>query len=456
MTALSPYRSYTESGLDWSGDVPGHWDLVQLARLADEKKVKNTGLQESKVLSLSYGRIITKSDIYAGLSPADFSTYQIVEPGNIILRMTDLQNDQRSLRVGLAESRGIITSAYVCLRPSEFMEPRFLYRMLHDFDVKKMFYGMGAGVRQGLSYKELRKTVFPIPPSEEQQAIADFLGGMDARIARFIAARRKMIALLEEKKQAVITRAVTRGLNPEVPMKDSGIDWLGEIPAHWELRRSRYVFREVDLRATDESLPRLSMSQKYGLVPNTDIEAWRLQSTSAIGAKVADQDDLVLNRLKAHLAVFAHAPIRGTVSPDYTVLRPIPPASVRYFEALYRTPRYRDEFFKRTKGIVEGFWRLYTDAFYDVPVPYPNPEEQQAIANYIDGENARTSALIKRHQREIELMQEYRTRLISDVVTGKLDVRGVDLPAVEEVVGEEIEAAMEEESPEKDVVDVVR
>jgi len=313
-----------------------------------------------------------------------------------------------------------------------------------------------SAAQPGLAVERVTQVAAPLPPLSEQRVIAGFLDAMDEKITRFIAARRRMIALLEEQKQAIITQAVTRGLDPDVPLKPSGIDWLGDIPVHWEVKQSRYVFREIDARAPDDSLPRLSMSQKHGLVPTDRVESWRMQSESGIGAKVADAGDLVLNRLKAHLAVFAMSPSKGTVSPDYTVLRPSRDVCVRYFEALYRTPMYRAQFFIRTKGIVEGFWRLYTDSFYAIPAAIPPLSEQQAIVKHLDAVAADTSQVSDRAKREIELMQEYRTRLISDVVTGKLDVRGVELPAVKAVIGEEIEQAMEDQLADQTTHETVR
>ena len=232
-----------------------------------------------------------------------------------------------------------------------------------------------------------------------------------------------MIALLNEQKQAIIHRAVTRGLDPSVPLKPSGIPWLGDIPQHWEVRRSKYLYREVDNRSLHGEEPHLSMSQKLGLIPSSQIEVKRLVSESYAGAKLCEVDDLVLNRLKAHLGVFAIASARGLVSPDYTVLRPIRRLEPRFFEAVYRTPACRVELRQRAKGIVQGFWRLYSDDFYDIRVPVPSVEEQGCIMAQLDIDLIQVNAATSRLEREIELLREYRTRLVADVVTGKLDVR---------------------------------
>jgi type I restriction enzyme S subunit len=165
------------------------------------------------------------------------------------------------------------------------------------------------------------------------------------------------------------------------------------------------------------------MSQKLGLIPSSQIEVRRLMSESGMGMKICEQGDLVLNRLKAHLGVFALASERGLVSPDYTILRPARPMYARYFELLYRTPACRVELRKRAKGIVQGFWRLYTDDFYDIRVPVPPVPEQEKIVKQLDLDLAMLNTALARTEREIGLLREYRTRLVADVVTGKLDVR---------------------------------
>ncbi|HBL30029.1 MAG TPA: hypothetical protein DD490_24585 [Acidobacteria bacterium] len=257
----------------------------------------------------------------------------------------------------------------------------------------------------------------------EQAAIVRYLDHADRHIRRYISAKKKLIALLNEQKQAIIHRAVTRGLDPDVRLKPSGVEWLGEVPAHWEVKRCRYLFREVDCRSPDGSEQHLSMSQRLGLVPSHLVENRTLVSESYAGGKLCEVGDLVLNRLKAHLGVFATAEHDGVISPDYTVFRPIEPVGSVFFERILRSPACRRELRIRAKGIVEGFWRLYTDDFYDIRLPVPPLEERLAIGKHIDLALREIDGAGGRTEREIILLHEYRTRLIADVVTGKLDVR---------------------------------
>jgi len=249
-----------------------------------------------------------------------------------------------------------------------------------------------------------------------------FLDWANGRLERAIRAKRKVIALLNEQKQAIIHRAVTRGLDPSVPLKPSGIPWLGEIPAHWEVRRAKYLFREVDSRSEKGAETHLAMSQKLGLVPSTLVQS-TLRSQSYAGGKLCREGDLVLNRLKAHLGVFAVASQDGVISPDYTVLRQQIMADADYYASLLRSSGCRGELRKRAKGIVEGFWRLYTDDFYNICLPAPPISEQQQILSKIALQTRAQDTAISRLEREINLLREYRTRLVADVVTGKLDVR---------------------------------
>ncbi len=420
---LKPYAEYKESGLAWLGRVPDHWETRPAFGAFVPNHERNHGMKEKTVLSLSYGRIVVKPpEKLHGLVPESFETYQIVNPGYIVLRTTDLQNDHTSLRVGMVRDRGIITSAYLALRVVDGVIPEFGYQSLNVWDTSKAIYGYGSGLRQNLDFSHFKRMPVPVPPPEEQAAIVRFLDWANGRLERAIRAKRKVIALLTEQKQAIIHRAVTRGLDPSVPLKPSGIPWLGDIPQHWEVLRSKYVYREVDNRSATGEETHLSMSQKFGLIPSSQIEVKRLVSESYAGAKLCEKGDLVLNRLKAHLGVFALAPERGLVSPDYTVLRHARELEDRFFEAIYRTPACRVELRQRAKGIVQGFWRLYTDDFYDIRVPIPPVHEQKRIMVQLDIDLSGVNTAISRLEREIELLREYRTRLVADVVTGKLDV----------------------------------
>lgn len=202
--------SYTDSGIKWVGKIPDKWLVKPLYLYVSEGKMKNSVLAETNLLSLSYGKIIRKDiNSLGGLLPASYTTYNVVEAGDVIIRPTDLQNDKRSLRTGLVKEKGIITSAYIDLKPKEGMISSFLHYLLHCYDVKKVFYNMGNGVRQSLNYSEFSKLLIIVPPLPEQQAIADYLDKKCAEIDSIIADKKAQLEVLDEYKKSVIYEYVT-------------------------------------------------------------------------------------------------------------------------------------------------------------------------------------------------------------------------------------------------------
>ena len=234
--AFKPYRVTKRSRVDWLGQIPDHWDILAGRACFREKKQPNLGLQETTVLSLSYGQIVVKPpERLHGLVPSSFETYQIVNPLDIVVRPTDLQNDWNSLRFGLSEHRGIITSAYLCFAVTHKVTPRYGHLLLHSYDLMKVFYGLGSGLRQNLDWTDFKRLPCIVPPVAEQEALVRFLEHADRRIRRYVRAKQKLIELLEEHKRAIIHEAVTgqidvRTRRPYRAYKYSGVEWLGQCP----------------------------------------------------------------------------------------------------------------------------------------------------------------------------------------------------------------------------------
>ena len=207
---LEPNVEMKDSGIEWVGEIPSHWEIHPVYNFFGERKAKNYALKEQNLLSLSYGRIIRKDiNTNGGLLPASFNTYNIVESGDIIIRPTDLQNDKKSLRTGLVTEHGIITSAYIDLQPKNDVNSKYFHYLLHAYDVMKVFYNMGNGVRQGLNYSEFSKLMVFAPPILEQAHIADFLDNKCSEIDRAVAEKREQLTTLEEYKKSVIYEYVT-------------------------------------------------------------------------------------------------------------------------------------------------------------------------------------------------------------------------------------------------------
>ena len=207
---LDPNVEMKDSGIPWIGKIPAHWYIKVLFQLVSQVKNKNKNLSETNLLSLSYGKIKRKNiDDTDGLLPASFDGYNIIENNDIVLRLTDLQNDHTSLRVGRATERGIITSAYITVRPTNSRMSEYLYYLLHAFDIKKGFYGMGSGVRQGLNYDEIKMLKLPLPPLDEQSTIATYLDTQCAKIDDLIVEKQSLIDDLESYKKSLIYEVVT-------------------------------------------------------------------------------------------------------------------------------------------------------------------------------------------------------------------------------------------------------
>lgn len=240
MTTLPKYERYKDSEIEWADTIPSHWDVKPGRVTLSLNKEKNAGNIEETVLSLSYGRLVIKPpEKMTGLVPESLEGYQIINPGDIIIRPTDLQNDWTSLRVGLAKNRGIITSAYLGLKHDEKVSSEYLYYLLHSYDLLKVYYGMGTGLRQNLSWDDFKYLPLTLPPKFEQDRIVAFLDQKTAEIDALIAKKQRQIELLDEQKAILINSAVTRGLNPNAKLKPSGIQWIGDIPEHWEVSSIR-------------------------------------------------------------------------------------------------------------------------------------------------------------------------------------------------------------------------
>ena len=425
-TYLQPYPAYKPSGVDWLDDVPTHWEVLPGRACYTSEQILNHALVEKTVLSLSYGQIkIRPEERLHGLVPASFETYQLVEPGDIICRPTDLQNDWNSLRFGLSRRRGIITSAYMCLRTRAELSRRYGYLLLHTYDVKKVFYGLGSGLRQNLSWTDFKLLPCPVPPLPEQAAIVRYLDHVDRRIRRYVSAKRKLIALLEEEKQAVINRAVTRGLDANVRLKPSGVEWLGDVPEHWEMRRGKRLFSPRRELAKPDDI-QLSATQAYGVIPQDEYE-------ERIGRRIVkislhlnqrrhvEVDDFVIS-MRSFQGGLERAWSSGCIRSSYIVLRPAIEVDVEFFSYVFKSQAYIQAL-RSTANFIRDGQDLTFDNFCAVDLPFPPAEEQRKIAVALREAASDISAGIARACRQIDLVQEYRTRLIADVVTGKLDVR---------------------------------
>ena len=418
---MERYESYKDSGVQWLGEIPGHWGCVKLKMFCQDNKEKNKGNIESCVLSLSYGNIIVKKNVNFGLVPENYDSYQIVNPGNIILRLTDLQNDHKSLRTGLVKNRGIITSAYVGLIVKN-MNSEYTQLILHSYDVMKVFYGMGGGLRQSMSYTDIANVYIPVPPLSEQRSIVSFLDAKCGKIDEWIEKKQKEVELLGELKQRVIADAVTRGLNPHVKMKATNIPWLKEIPEHWEVLRNKSILRLTDekvgnrndltlLSLTKQGVIIRDLSEGKGKFPK-DFETYLVVRPNNLVFCLFDIDETPRTvGLVRNYGMLTGAYTNFEVNEDIV----LPEYVYCYYLQIDDVKGLRP-YYTGLRKVVK------TNTFLQLRIPVPPLSEQQAIVSYINERIAKTDTLINNLNKEIEQLKEYKQRLISDVVTGQIKV----------------------------------
>ena len=306
------------------------------------------------------------------------------------------------------------------LRVGRNFDPRFVTHCLNATDYGPYIEG---STRDKLTQEKMGSIRLPSPPLPHQRAIADYLDRETARLDALVAAKERLLGLLAEKRRALITRAVTRGLDPNVPFRDSGIPWLGEIPAHWKVRRIAWLFQERDKRG-EPDLRLLEVSINTGVVIR-EFSDERIETTAADfnTYKVARRGDVVFNKMRMWQGAVGIAPEDGLVSPDYVVAEPVGPLSSAYANMLFQTDAFSAECARHSHGIVWDRLRLYWTGFRDIEVPLPPVQEQAEIVDQIAFETKRLDELSKSTESTIALLKERRSALTTAAVTGQVDIK---------------------------------
>lgn len=426
------YEKMRDSGVPWIGMVPEGWTSFLLGQLVKQVKNKNVLLQERNLLSLSYGKIKRKDiETAEGLVPASYDGYNIIEKGDIVLRLTDLQNDHTSLRVGLATERGIITSAYLTLRPLNSVFPAFLYYALHTFDVRKGFYGMGAGVRQGLKYDEIRQIKVVLPALIEQHTIANFLDKKCSEIDAIIADAKASIEEYKAWKASIIYEAVTKGLDPHAEMKDSGVEWIGKIPKHWGTTALKRICKRIS-DGSHYSPPTTAFGLPY--VTAGDIHGKGINYTKCRTISKSDFDLLVKTNCQPHLGdvlLVKDGATTGRVGlmtddgpcvllSSVAMLTPNDGISSEYLMYLLESDVFQYQIKKTMAGSAMPRTTLSKLMVYTaILCPF---DEQVEIVNYLNAKCSHIEDLISEKLSLISDLESYKKSLIYEVVTGKRKV----------------------------------
>lgn len=428
---MAVYESMKESGIEWIGKIPATWKTHTLYQLVTQVKNKNSDLSEQNLLSLSYGKIKRKDiNSNGGLLPESFNGYNIIEDGDIVLRLTDLQNDHTSLRVGRATERGIITSAYTTLRPIIKDSSKYLYYLLHCFDIKKGFYGMGSGVRQGLNYDEVKELRVIMPSSStEQSAIAAYLDDQCAKIDTLISEAKTSIEEYKQWKASLIYEAVTKGLDPNVEMKDSGVEWIGKIPTRWTIGKIKHfaeLMPKCDFSALDSD-------DEITFTPMDCIKNGYFENQKALYKDINGsytqyaEGDIVLAKVtpcfengNAAIMKNLHSGL-GLGSSELFVLRTHD--IIREFLFLFiRNPQFIQAGCATMTG-TGGLKRVSSNFIKNCPITIPDTfEEQTEIVNYINKQFKNIDLIISEKQAVIVELENYKKSLIFETVTGKRKV----------------------------------
>ncbi len=433
--ALQPYPTYKPSGIDWLGDIPKHWDVRRLKQVA----LLNPSRTEARATLPDYTPVVflpmERVGEDGGIDQSETRSAHEVWNGFTYFRWGDVlvakitpcfENGKGAYLGTLRTNVGFGSTEFHVLRANGAANPQFLYRLTTTREFRRQGANAmtGAAGQQRVPASFVADYAIPLPPLDEQQAIVRYLDEADDRIRRAISAKERLIELLTEQRQAVIHHAVTRGLDPNVRLKDSGVEWLGEVPAHWGVRRAKHFYGEVDERSTTGKEELMSVSHITGVTPRKSSVTMFLADNN-IGYKICRPGDIAINTMWAYMAALGVAWQKGIVSPSYGVYRPRSASTFNphYVDPLLRTATYKAEYLRRSTGITSSRFRLYPDQFLGIPLLCPPAAEQADIVRYLDKATADIDSAIANTERQVDLLREYRTRLIADVVTGKVGVR---------------------------------
>ena len=415
-------REMKDSGIEWCKSIPADWRVLRIKYIMYERREKTrTGEEEPLSVTQKYGIVKTK-DIEVANPSVSYDDYIIVHRNDIVFN----KYKAHSGVFFVTPYDGIVTFNYSVYRCYNGFNPKYYEYLFHTQgcigEFKTRLHGVGESISP-LYTKDLYSVTVFAPTFEEQNRIVIYLDSICAEINTTISDIEREIEALEEYKRSVITEAVTKGLDPDVEMRDSGIDAFELIPKHWEVLKIKWLLRERNERSVLGEEEPLSMSQKFGIIPTSQMDIIPNMASSFVGAKITHIDDLVFNKLKAHLGVFAVSKYYGLVSPDYAVYFTSGKSIVKYLEFLFKTDNCISEFKRRSTGVGAGLTRLYTSDLFDIKVPIPPISEQMEIAKHLDCKISEINLAISEKQQQIETIEEYKKSLIFEYVTGKKEVQ---------------------------------
>lgn len=418
---MERYSEYKDSGVKWLGEIPSHWEPSRnKAIFRETKAVVGKNSKKFTLLSLTKKGVIVRNLDDGGKFPAEFDTYKIVEPGDFIFCFFDVDETPRA--IGLATNKGMITGAYTVLKQNT-AHSRYLYYYYLSIDNAKALKPLYSGLRKTVPLTSFMSMQIFLPPREEQDAIVSYLDAATSKIDKAIAMQQKMIDLLNERKQIIIQNAVTKGLDENVEMKDSGVEWIGMIPKHWKVRRGKFLFRVVNEYSTTGQEELLTVSDRTGITPRSMKNVNMFMSESLIGYKKCQKGDICSNIMWMWHGAVGVTEYNGVISPSYGVYRQIAFSyDNKYLDYMLRLPRLVEVYGNCSTGLTESRLRLYPDDFMNLHFFVPPLEEQKCIVLQIQKQIIAIEKSIENAEKLIALLQERKQIIINEVVTGKVKV----------------------------------
>lgn len=415
-------REMKDSGIAWIGEIPREWGITRVKSYFSHHKIiagENADNYERLALTLN-GVIRRSKDDNEGLQPEEFRGYQILDENELVFKLIDLANVKTS-RVGLSPYLGIVSPAYIILH-NDRKDNKFFYWWFMFMYYNEIFNQLGDnGVRSALNAKDL--LCLPIVNIDErkQHLISSYLDAKCSEIDRALSLQEQMISELRAYKQSLITETVTHGLNPNAKMKNSGVEWIGEIPEGWEVKRVKNVLAECNEYTQTGKEEQLSVTQAKGIIRSKDANIAN-PTNSTVGWRIVHRNNIVFNKYKAHSGVFFVSPYEGIVTFNYCVYECFNKDYPKYYEYLFKTPCCIGEFRKLMRGVGESISPLYTKDLFAIFIPCPPIKDQHAIASFLDEKCAEIDALIVLREKKMEALKEYKKSLIYECVTGKKQV----------------------------------
>lgn len=420
-----------DSGIEWIGEIPKEWDLEKIKYVLDERVEKNDPVKTENILSLTakQGVVPLSEKEGGGNKPKEnFTDYKLAYPGDIVMNSMNILSGS----VGLSKYFGCVSPVYYMLRPyNDSYDVRFFNYIFQTKVFQLSLFGLGNGIlikessngkfntiRMRIPMEKLGNLLIPVPSKISQKDISDYLDSKCSEIDATSEEIQKQISILEDYKKSVITEAVTKGLNPNVEMKDSGVEWIGEIPKDWNLTKIGMLYQQRKTKVSDCDYQPLSVT-KMGVLPQLDNVA---KTNAHDDRKLVKAGDFVINSRSDRRGSCGISDYDGSVSLINTVLIPMSYMHPGYYGWLFKTAEFADEFYRNEHGIVDDLWTTGWQDMKRIVLPVPSLNQQCYISDYLDSKCSEIDSLISEKKQQLDVLAEYKKSLIYEYVTGKKEV----------------------------------